>query len=833
MAQQSLNAWLTQKIKKINDSVIVCQQENEQQANEAIQTQDDKDGSGEAGIALAALDPMIEADESSASDDSDSETESELVDEKYILGEKAQQHAREKRSVAPGPIDLSQLPTDVPTQPLMRNYPAHIIGHKARRFNRKWYDEHKWLEYSISTDAAYCSVCRHFAGTGILCSDTFIKTGFRSWNRGTGDSKTNAFLIHKNSECHVTALAKKAEFLSMSATGQTVLSQIDKGHANRVLENRYYIKSVIEVIRLICTQNVSLRGHDEALESTNRGNFLEIMNLLASKDKVIDARLNGLGVGNAKYTHHSIQNALINIIADTILNEIKNEILTSAFYSIIADETKDLSKIEQLSVVLRYVYQGVIHEEFVGFTPATALDAASLSSFIINSVSKLGISMANCIAQAYDGASVMSGMLSGVQARIRELVEWAMYVHCYAHRINLVVVDVCKSVKEAGDFFAILQRLYNFISGSYVHVKWLDLQLELYETERPVELKKLSDTRWASQIVACDAVSSRFSCILQLLDVIQQETNSDRACEARALSSLMDFNFVFNLVIFTDILKLMKNVSDQLQSKTLQISHACELVRTLSKCFTDMRNELQCSEYVKTAVELCHTNGIHIRMPVEARRRKVPRKIAESVVTEPVGLVESAGDEKVTLTTNTRQKIYFPILDRALRELDLRFSSSNVLILSAIDSFVPNSDKFLDLKNISPFAQHYKTNMRDLEIELKQLQRLVERKKESNEFSVTNLLEMLQFVQHYEDAFYETKRLLQIASSIPVTSAEAERTFSCLKLIKTHLRTTMSDMRLSNIAVISVHAKRAKNLNLEKVIDLFIEMYPNCRIALK
>ena len=66
-----------------------------------------------------------------------------------------------------------------------------------------------------------------------------------------------------------------------------------------------------------------------------------------------------------------------------------------------------------------------------------------------------------------------------------------------------------------------------------------------------------------------------------------------------------------------------------------------------------------------------------------------------------------------------------------------------------------------------------------------------------------------------------------------MTSAEAERTFSTLKLIKTHLRTTMADMRLSSIAVISVHKKRAKNLDMERIVDTFVQMYPNCRIYLK
>lgn len=83
---------------------------------------------------------------------------------------------------------------------------------------------------------------------------------------------------------------------------------------------------------------------------------MEIINLIASRDKIGDARLNGLGTGNAKYTHHRVQNALIIIMNALLLHDQKEEILNAELYSVIADETKDLSKREQLSIALRYIF---------------------------------------------------------------------------------------------------------------------------------------------------------------------------------------------------------------------------------------------------------------------------------------------------------------------------------------------------------------------------------------------------------------------------------------------------------------------------------------------
>ena len=51
--------------------------------------------------------------------------------------------------------------------------------------------------------------------------------------------------------------------------------------------------------------------------------------------------------------------------------------------------------------------------------------------------------MSELRSQGYDGASTMSGHKSGVQARIREKQPKAVYTHCAAHSLNLVIVKSC------------------------------------------------------------------------------------------------------------------------------------------------------------------------------------------------------------------------------------------------------------------------------------------------------------------------------------------------------------------------------------------------------
>ena len=69
-------------------------------------------------------------------------------------------------------------------------------------------------------------------------------------------------------------------------------------------------------------------------------------------------------------------------------------------------------------------------------------------------------------------------------------------------------------------------------------------------------------------------------------------------------------------------------------------------------------------------------------------------------------------------------------------------------------------------------------------------------------------------------AFTELYKVIKIAVTLPVSTAGCERIFSKLKLIKTHLRTTMADERLKSLTVISVHRHRLVSTSTMSSIEL-------------
>jgi hypothetical protein len=193
-----------------------------------------------------------------------------------------------------------------------------------------------------------------------------------------------------------------------------------------------------------------------------------------------------------------------------------------------------------------------------------------------------------CVSQTYDGASVMSELLNGVQTLFCEKVPQAIYVHCYNHRLNLIISDVCKNVTNAKMFFGIVENLFIHISGSSVHAKFVKIKKDM-KYKSIIELKRVSLTRWMAQVFACVSLKKLLSPLLVLLNSLINE-KSDRAAESKGLLHLIDFNFIFNLVMFCYILGLFKNTNDYLQNINAKMAESLSLISSIKTVFQSKRD---------------------------------------------------------------------------------------------------------------------------------------------------------------------------------------------------------------------------------------------------
>lgn len=99
---------------------------------------------------------------------------------------------------------------------------------------------------------------------------------------------------------------------------------------------------------------------------------------------------------------------------DSILKDVK----AAKWYSIMADECTDSATHEQMSLCLRFFDDASeVREEFIGFVQLESVNAESITSAIMKKLSECGLEVKNLRGQGYDGASVMSGKVSGVSTR--------------------------------------------------------------------------------------------------------------------------------------------------------------------------------------------------------------------------------------------------------------------------------------------------------------------------------------------------------------------------------------------------------------------------------
>ena len=107
-------------------------------------------------------------------------------------------------------------------------------------------------------------------------------------------------------------------------------------------------------------------------------------------------------------------------MADMVRNEISEETREAEHFALMVDESKDIRKTEQISIVVLYLKGNNLREEFLHFAHADGLDADSLLRSIQQTLSQCNIDKNMCVGQCYDGAAVMSGSKSGVQQKFKK-----------------------------------------------------------------------------------------------------------------------------------------------------------------------------------------------------------------------------------------------------------------------------------------------------------------------------------------------------------------------------------------------------------------------------
>jgi hypothetical protein len=158
-----------------------------------------------------------------------------------------------------------------------------------------------------------------------------------------------------------------------------------------------------------------------------------------------------------------------------VFRKISANVVSAKYYALIADETTDVARKQQMSISLRRIdlFLG-IQEDFVGMYEVEKADAVHLSGMLLDAIKRLGLDISNIHGQGYNGASVMAGSQSGISKRISDTESRALFVHCSGHCMSLAVQDAARNIALVRDTieFVNCKLIYASISITYEHLRF-------------------------------------------------------------------------------------------------------------------------------------------------------------------------------------------------------------------------------------------------------------------------------------------------------------------------------------------------------------------------
>jgi hypothetical protein len=647
----------------------------------------------------------------------------------------------------------------------------------VRKFHREIYSRNRWICGCKIKNSFFCFPCILFGG-----DSKWTKSGVNDLVHLTDRIKT-----HDNSKQHIL------NEMHLALLGTTnIQAQLDSAfwleiqrHNAHVTKNRHILSKIIDCIKFCGAFELALHGHD----SKNPGVFLGLINFASEIDKTLQEHLQSDTV--FKGTSKDIQNDLLNCMLDVYYEEIKKEIASAPFVAVMADETTDVSSKFQMSIILRYVKNANPVERFWGFLCPSDPDAQALTDGILSVIDPLiDQNFDKLVGQSYDGAAAVGAKDKEIQANIKAKYPNAHFVHCYAHQLDVIMAQASSQCNQVRLFFSNIQDVPDFFSNSPERVALLDAIVG-------GKIARSVPTWWDFESRVVNVVFEYREELIECMEAIEEGklgTNIILINQAMSIKRMLqDGRFIFWLTFFQYIMPHVDVLFEELQKRKVdpvELKNAVE-------CFTASMNKIKETKISEVKEEVEEGVSLELEDQIPKRRR-----------TE----AEHGNNRAAAL------EVCDVIIDVAKE----RFAFSGHLVAASLffsENFSEYNIDFPERELTTAVAAYSMLDKQRLKTELSVIYMREEYK------SITGATSLLNFLisNNLEDALREVKKLLEIIVTVPMITTEAERTFSTLNRIKTFLRNSMCQDRLTALAVLSIESEFVKTIPSfnEKVMDNF------------
>lgn len=211
-------------------------------------------------------------------------------------------------------------------------------------------------------------------------------TGFQDWWKL--NPKVNN---HESSEGHINCLEKWKTLEAGLRLHKTIDIEIINLMEKNKKKWRDVLHRLLDITLFLAKQNLAFRGHKENESSLNKGNFLELVEILSRYDPVLKEHLMRLKHTTCQhkvsvsYLAPTTQNEFISVLANHLKEMLVVDIKSAKYFGIMFDSTPDISHTDQMSEVTKYVKINnrklEVNEVFLKCFPLKGKKAVDLSSY--------------------------------------------------------------------------------------------------------------------------------------------------------------------------------------------------------------------------------------------------------------------------------------------------------------------------------------------------------------------------------------------------------------------------------------------------------------------
>lgn len=514
--------------------------------------------------------------------------------------------------------------------------------------------------------------------------------------------------------------------------------------------------------------------------------------------KVVD-HLEGLIKEIAKYPdaakNISIKRSKCTAIIKNVLGNYAQSILIkqlqSRHFSLLIDESTDITGTKHLAIVCRFVESGIVHDKFLELLPIPDATALKIYEVIVKFFTTHSIDYKkNLIGFGADGANTMMGERNSVQTLLKGDVPHLVVVRCVCHSLALCANHACSKLPSVIE--ELVRDIHTYFQHSFKrqhHFK----NFQNFVGAKPHRILQNSQTRWLSLLSVVRRVIEQYDALKyyftsENLDehVASSKLICDRLYDKINLCYLQFLEFVLPYIVEL-------NIEFQSESpKLFSLYHRMSaLIKIILECYIK-------PEFLKN-VDLATVQYQNPRLYKILEDLDLGPKIAESFSTNYFSESEKR-DFRITCLN-----FYIDLVSQIFKRFPFHSDFVNAVKLM---NFLhpPNIRKINSLGHLlnSNMFRFVISNINDLEKEWRFLR---------NDDSIAQLFELgtMEFwkeigkIKKGDDslAFPNVIKLISFVSTLPHSNACVERIFSKINVNKTKLRNRLSTETLSSI----LHAK--------------------------